>query len=99
MDISTLPRSKLLSERFVRSLTVSLEAEPLEERRPMRILIRCILEDGHCWSSITEKASLGSVLDTFHAVGDSDKIDIMRFLYELLKLKKYQLIRSFLSTS
>ncbi|CAD6233636.1 unnamed protein product [Miscanthus lutarioriparius] len=86
---SPVPRSALLSERFIRSLAASLEAEPVEERlAAMRILLRCIWEDGHCRSSIAEKASLGAVLDAFHAVGDADKIDIVRFLYELLKLKK-----------
>lgn len=84
-----VPRSALLSERFIRSLAASLEAEPVEERlAAMRILLRCIWEDGHCRRSIAEKASLGAVLDAFHAVGDADKIDIVRFLYELLKLKK-----------
>ncbi|XP_022682940.1 putative E3 ubiquitin-protein ligase LIN-1 [Setaria italica] len=91
-DSSTLPvpRSALLSERFVRSVAVSLEAEQVEERlAAMRILLRCIWEDGHCRSTIADKASLGAVLDAFHAVGDADKFDIVRFLYELLKLKKY----------
>ncbi|ONM28247.1 Transducin/WD40 repeat-like superfamily protein [Zea mays] len=84
-----VPRSALMSERFIRSLAASLEAEPVEERlAAMRILLRCIWEDGHCRRSIAEKASLGAVLDAFHAVGDADKIDIVRFLYELLKLKK-----------
>ncbi|XP_034598044.2 putative E3 ubiquitin-protein ligase LIN-1 [Setaria viridis] len=90
-DSSTLPvpRSALLSERFVRSVAVSLEAEQVEERlAAMRILLRCIWEDGHCRSTIADKASLGAVLDAFHAVGDADKFDIVRFLYELLKLKK-----------
>ncbi|KAG0535792.1 hypothetical protein BDA96_03G008700 [Sorghum bicolor] len=86
---SPVPRSALLSERFIRSLAASLEAEPVEERlAAMRILLRCIWEDGHCRSSIAEKASLSAVLDAFHTVGDADKIDIVRFLYELLKLKK-----------
>ncbi|OEL31842.1 putative E3 ubiquitin-protein ligase LIN-1 [Dichanthelium oligosanthes] len=86
---SPVPRAALLSERFIRSVTVSLEAEQVEERlAAMRILLRCIWEDGHCRSSIIEKSSLGAVLDAFHAVGDADKFDIVRFLYELLKLKK-----------
>jgi hypothetical protein len=68
---------------------VSLEAEQVEERlAAMRILLRCIWEDGHCRSTIVDKASLGAVLDAFHAVGDADKFDIVRFLYELLKLKR-----------
>jgi hypothetical protein len=86
---SPVPRSALLSERFVRSVAVSLEAEQVEERlAAMRILLRCIWEDGHCRSTIADKAALGAVLDAFHAVGDADKFDIVRFLYELLKLKK-----------
>ncbi|XP_025819459.1 putative E3 ubiquitin-protein ligase LIN [Panicum hallii] len=86
---SPVPRSALLSERFIRSVAASLEAGQVEERlAAMRILLRCIWEDGHCRSSIAEKSSLGAVLDAFHAVGDADKFDIVRFLYELLKLKK-----------
>ncbi|XP_062189107.1 putative E3 ubiquitin-protein ligase LIN [Phragmites australis] len=86
---SPVPRSALLSERFIRSVAVSLEAEQVEERlAAVRILLRCIGEDGHCRSSIVEKSSLGAVLDAFHVVGDADKFDIVRFLYELLKLKK-----------
>jgi len=87
---SPVPRSALLSERFIRSVAASLEAEQVEERlAAMRILLRCIWEDGHCRSSVADKSSqLGAVLDAFHAVGDADKLDIVRFLYELLKLKK-----------
>ncbi|KAJ1281869.1 hypothetical protein BS78_03G006500 [Paspalum vaginatum] len=90
-DSSTapVPRSALLSERFVRSVAASLEAEQVEERMAaVRILLRCVWEDGHCRSGIVEKSSLGALLDAFHAVGDADRIDTVRFLYELLKLKK-----------
>ena len=57
-DSSTapVPRSALLSERFIRSVAASLEAEQVEERlAAMRILLRCIWEDGHCRSSIAER--------------------------------------------
>ena len=66
----------------------------LDERlAAMRILLRCIWEDGHCRSSIADKSfQLGAVLDAFHAVGDADKLDIVRFLYELLKLKRSVLL-------
>ncbi|CAO2161689.1 unnamed protein product [Urochloa humidicola] len=90
-DTPPVPRAALLSDRFIRSVAASLEAEHIEERMAaMRILLRCIWEDGHCRSSIADKSSssLGAVLDAFHAVGDADKNDIVRFLYELLKLKK-----------
>ena len=84
-----VPRSALVSERFVRSTALVLEAEQVEVRvAAMRILLRCIAEDGHCRSSIVEKLALGPVLDAFHVVGDVDKFDIVRFLSELLKLKK-----------
>ncbi|CAL4959147.1 unnamed protein product [Urochloa decumbens] len=90
-DAPPVPRAALLSERFVRSVAGSLEAEQIEERMAaVRILLRCIWEEGHCRSSIADKSStsIGAVLDAFHAVGDADKHDIVRFLYELLKLKK-----------
>ena len=57
-DSSTapVPRSALLSERFIRSVAASLEAEQVEERlAAMRILLQCIWEDGHCRSSIAER--------------------------------------------
>ncbi|CAM0880521.1 unnamed protein product [Alopecurus aequalis] len=84
-----VPRSALVSERFVRSTALVLEAEQVEVRvAAMRILLRCIAEDGHCRGSIVDKLALGPVLDAFHVVGDADKFDIVRFLSELLKLKK-----------
>ncbi|KAM0894206.1 hypothetical protein ACQ4PT_024615 [Festuca glaucescens] len=84
-----VPRSALVSERFVRSTALVLDAEQVEVRvAAMRILLRCIAEDGHCRSSIVEKLALGPVLDAFHVVGDADKFDIVRFLSEILKLKK-----------
>ncbi|TVU22994.1 hypothetical protein EJB05_32719, partial [Eragrostis curvula] len=76
-----VPRAALLSER--------LEADLVDERlAAVRILLRCIAEDGHCRTTIVDKASLAAVLDAFHAVADAEKFDIVRFLYELLKLKK-----------
>ncbi|CAO2209349.1 unnamed protein product [Urochloa humidicola] len=87
-----VPRAALLSERFIRSVAGSLESEQIEERlAAVRILPRCIWEDGHCRSTIADKSSsslIGAVLDAFHAAGDADRLDIVRFLYELLKLKK-----------
>ncbi|KAI5006129.1 hypothetical protein ZWY2020_033372 [Hordeum vulgare] len=84
-----VPRSALVSERFVRSTALVLEAEQVEVRvAAMRILMRCVGEDGHCRSSIVEKLAVGAVLDAFHVVGDADKFEIVRFLSELLKLRK-----------
>ncbi|VAH59282.1 unnamed protein product [Triticum turgidum subsp. durum] len=84
-----VPRSSLVSERFVRSTALVLEAEQVEVRvAAMRILMRCIGEDGHCRSSIVEKLAVNAVLDAFHVVGDADKFEIVRFLSELLKLKR-----------
>ena len=58
-DSSTapVPRSALLSERFIRSVAASLGAEQVLDERlaAMRILLRCIWEDGHCRSSIAER--------------------------------------------
>lgn len=88
-----VPRSALVSERFVRSTVMVLEAEQVEVRvAAMRILLRCVAEDGHCRGSIVEKLSLGAVLDAFHVVGDADKFDIVRFLSELVKLKRYVIV-------
>ncbi|GJN38209.1 hypothetical protein PR202_gb27231 [Eleusine coracana subsp. coracana] len=85
-----VPRAALLSERFVRGVVASLDADTVEEKlAAMRILLRCVAEDGHCRTTIVDKASsLGALLDAFHAVGDADKFDIVRFLHEILKLKK-----------
>uniref|UniRef100_A0A0E0FIZ5 RING-type E3 ubiquitin transferase n=1 Tax=Oryza nivara TaxID=4536 RepID=A0A0E0FIZ5_ORYNI len=82
-------KSALVSERFIRSVAASLEAEQVEERvAAVRILLRCVAEDGHCRSSIVENSALAAVLDAFHVVGDADKFDIVRLLSELLKLKR-----------
>ena len=58
-DSSTapVPRSALLSERFIRSVAASLGAEQVLDERlaAMRILLRCIWEDGHCRRSIAER--------------------------------------------
>uniref|UniRef100_A0A0E0BZG5 RING-type E3 ubiquitin transferase n=2 Tax=Oryza meridionalis TaxID=40149 RepID=A0A0E0BZG5_9ORYZ len=84
-----VPRSALVSERFIRSVAASLEAEQVEERvAAVRILLRCVAEDGHCRSSIVENSALAAILDAFHVVGDADKFDIVRLLAELLKLKR-----------
>uniref|UniRef100_A0A0E0JFY7 RING-type E3 ubiquitin transferase n=1 Tax=Oryza punctata TaxID=4537 RepID=A0A0E0JFY7_ORYPU len=84
-----VPKSALVSERFVRSVAASLEAEQVEERvAAVRILLRCVAEDGHCRNSIVENSALAAVLDAFHVVGDGDKFDIVRLLSELLKLKR-----------
>ncbi|XP_006645675.2 LOW QUALITY PROTEIN: putative E3 ubiquitin-protein ligase LIN [Oryza brachyantha] len=86
---SPVAKSALVSERFIRGVATSLEAEQVEERiAAVRILLRCVAEDGHCRSSIAEKSALGAVLDAFHVVGDVDKFDIVRLLSELLKLKR-----------
>jgi hypothetical protein len=88
-NTTPVPRSALVSERFVRSTALVLDAEQVEVRvAGMRILLRCIAEDGHCRSSIVDKLALGPVLDAFHVVGDADKFDIVRFLSEIVKLKK-----------
>uniref|UniRef100_A0A0D9UYS1 RING-type E3 ubiquitin transferase n=1 Tax=Leersia perrieri TaxID=77586 RepID=A0A0D9UYS1_9ORYZ len=82
-------KSALVSERFVRSVAASLEAEEVEEKvAAVRILLRCVAEDGHCRSSVVENSTLAGVLDVFHVVGDGDKFDIVRLLSELLKLKR-----------
>lgn len=54
---SPVPRSALLSERFIWSVAASLGAEQVLDERlaAMRILLRCIWEDGHCRSSIAER--------------------------------------------
>ncbi|GJN06533.1 hypothetical protein PR202_ga24268 [Eleusine coracana subsp. coracana] len=88
-----VPRAALLSDRFVRGVVASLDADTVEEKlAAVRILLRCVAEDGHCRTSIVDKcsssSSLGALLDAFHAVGDADKFDIVRFLHEILKLKK-----------
>jgi hypothetical protein len=77
-SMSPVPSSALLSERFIRRVAASLEAEQVDERlAAMRILLRCIWEDRHCRRAASpEKSSLGAVLDAFHAVGDADKFDI-----------------------
>lgn len=97
---AVVPRAALLSDKFIRGVLSSLESDMVDEKlAAVRILLKCIGEDGHCRSSIADKAAassslLSALLDAFHAVGDADKIDIVRLLYDLLKLKRYYYILS-----
>ncbi|XP_039847040.1 uncharacterized protein LOC120706449 [Panicum virgatum] len=56
-SMAPVPRSALLSERFIRSVAASLGVEQVLNERlaAMRILLRCIWEDGHCRRSIVER--------------------------------------------
>ncbi|KAK1266062.1 putative E3 ubiquitin-protein ligase LIN-1 [Acorus gramineus] len=81
----------LISERAVESVVGSLEAEPVEERlAAVTILLRCMEQDGRCRNTIADKAELAPVLESFMNACDGERFEIIRFLFELVKLNRQQ---------
>ncbi|KAK1289507.1 putative E3 ubiquitin-protein ligase LIN-1 [Acorus calamus] len=79
----------LISERAVESVVGSLEAEPVEERlAAVTILLRCMEQDGRCRNTIADKAELAPVLESFMNASDGERFEIIRFLFELVKLNR-----------
>ncbi|KAK1313228.1 putative E3 ubiquitin-protein ligase LIN-1 [Acorus calamus] len=79
----------LISERAVESVVGSLEAEPVEERlAAVTILLRCMVQDGRCRNTIADKAELAPVLESFMNASDGERFEIIRFLFELVKLNR-----------
>ncbi|XP_020585745.1 putative E3 ubiquitin-protein ligase LIN-1 isoform X2 [Phalaenopsis equestris] len=79
----------LISEGVVESIIWSLAAD-LEEVRmaAIRILVRCMEVDGNCRHVIAGKAKLEIILENFATVGDMERFEIVRFLFELVKLDR-----------
>lgn len=86
----------LVSGRAVEGVILSLVAELVEERvAAVGILVRCMEEEGNCRNMIADQAELGAVMESFAMVSDMDRFEIVRFLYELVKLSRYSQLPSF----
>ncbi|XP_031384354.1 putative E3 ubiquitin-protein ligase LIN-1 isoform X2 [Punica granatum] len=86
---ASLVASKVVNEKVIESVMISLEAEWVEERiAAVGILSRCIQEDGKCRNLIANKVELAPVLESFIGANDAERFEIIQFLSELIKLNR-----------
>ncbi|KAI3709555.1 hypothetical protein L2E82_39319 [Cichorium intybus] len=79
----------VISGKAIESIVESLESEWMEERiTAIRILLRCMQEDGKCRNVIADKAELAPVLESFVESNNGDRFEIIQFLSELVKLNR-----------
>ncbi|XP_071689321.1 putative E3 ubiquitin-protein ligase LIN-1 [Rutidosis leptorrhynchoides] len=79
----------LVSSKAIESIIKSVESESIEERiAVLRILLRCIHDDGKCRNVIADKAELAPVLESFVHANDQERFKIVQFLSELVKLNR-----------
>nr|GEX22415.1 putative E3 ubiquitin-protein ligase LIN [Tanacetum cinerariifolium] len=79
----------IVSSKAMESIIKSFESESTEERiAAMKILLRCIQEDGKCRNVVADKAELALVLECFLEANDQDRFDIVQFLSELVRLNR-----------
>nr|KAJ0203061.1 hypothetical protein LSAT_V11C500282180 [Lactuca sativa] len=79
----------LVSGKAIEGIIRSLESEWKEERiASVRILLRCIHEDGKCRHVVADKAELAPVLESFLDANDRERFEIVQFLSELVKLNR-----------
>ncbi|KAK1417336.1 hypothetical protein QVD17_26463 [Tagetes erecta] len=79
----------IISGKAIICIIQCLELESAEERiAAMKILLRCIQEDGKCRNVIADKAELAPVLECFLEVNDQEQFEIVQFLSELVKLNR-----------
>ncbi|KAL9151413.1 hypothetical protein ABFS82_11G050100 [Erythranthe guttata] len=89
--VSEIVRS-VVSSGAIEGVVVSLKGGDVTERvAAVGVLLRCILEDGKCRNVIAEKSELGFLLEMFVGVNDVQKFEIVRFLFELVKLNRRSL--------
>nr|XP_043627899.1 putative E3 ubiquitin-protein ligase LIN [Erigeron canadensis] len=80
---------RLISGKVIECIISSLESEWIEERiTAVRILLRCIQEDGKYRNVIADKAELAPVLEILFGANDQDRFEIVQFLSELVKLNR-----------
>ncbi|XP_071733571.1 putative E3 ubiquitin-protein ligase LIN-1 isoform X2 [Rutidosis leptorrhynchoides] len=80
---------RVISGNVIECIISSLQSEWVEERMTaVRILLRCIQEDGKCRNVIADKAELAPVLEILVGSNDKDQFDIVQFLSELVKLNR-----------
>lgn len=79
----------MIREKAIASIAESLRANLIEERiAALKILVKCMQEDGMCRNGIADKAELVPVLECFMGASDEEKFEIARFLFELVKLNR-----------
>ncbi|KAL8037604.1 hypothetical protein ABFX02_11G049800 [Erythranthe guttata] len=89
--LSEIVRS-VVSSGAIEGVVVSLKGGDVAERvAAVSVLLRCILEDGKCRNVVAEKSELGFLLEMFVGVNDEAKFEIVRFLFELVKLNRRSL--------
>ncbi|KAK1418553.1 hypothetical protein QVD17_27698 [Tagetes erecta] len=80
---------RVISGKVIECIISSLESECTEERiTAVRLLLRCIQEDGKCRNVIADKAELAPVLEILVGANDQDRFEIVQFLSELVKLNR-----------
>ncbi|KAL7591164.1 hypothetical protein Lser_V15G32972 [Lactuca serriola] len=80
---------RVISGKAIECIVESLESEWIEERiMAIRILLRCMQEDGKCRNVIADKAELAPVLESFVEAIDGERFEIVQFLSELVKLNR-----------
>ncbi|KAI3775527.1 hypothetical protein L1987_50106 [Smallanthus sonchifolius] len=88
----------IISGKAIECIIKCLELESTEERiAAMKILLRCIQEDGKCRNIIADKAELAPVLECFLEVDDRERFEIIQFLSELVKLNREEAIDNLIS--
>ncbi|XP_048228410.1 putative E3 ubiquitin-protein ligase LIN-1 [Ricinus communis] len=79
----------IVSTKVIKSIAGCLEAECAEERiAAVGILSRCMQEHGKCRNTISAKAELAPVLDSFLSATDGERFEIVLFFSELVKLNR-----------
>ncbi|KAM7519314.1 hypothetical protein LguiB_018276 [Lonicera macranthoides] len=80
---------RVFSAKVIENIVRSLEAGMVEERiAAVGILLRCMEEDGKSRNIIADKVELSPVLESFVALNDADRFEIVCFLSELVKLNR-----------
>ncbi|CAL5440744.1 unnamed protein product [Camellia sinensis] len=87
-EISEIVR-RAITTKAIESFVTSLQPDGVEERiTAVGILLRCMLTEGKCRNDIADKAELGPVLESFMGANDSERLEIVRFFSELVKLNR-----------
>lgn len=83
----------LISRNIVEGVIPCLESDLLDEMlAAVEILLRCMEEDGNCREDIADTAEFGPLLESFSLANDAQRLQIVQFLNELVKLSRYNLL-------
>lgn len=82
----------IASSEAIERIVASLRADRDEEKvGAVSTLVRCMVEDGKCRNMVAEKAELGGVLEMLVRVGDGERMEIIHFFSQLVKLNRYNI--------